>query len=267
MARRTSNQPEPIVDKAFTIDDIDRGIEKIKRRVSEVKGLNPDLIPYDDAKVEIAKNNIRDTVRDIFGNQSQEARDFSYPSLYESDNVRSAWDEAPDDYTPFVKGLEKMKSLLQGLVDRLEEKRLDFITEPKFQANLAFAGLPIHQRIASVCGDLYKNGHYSQAVLDASKALINFIKERSGEYELDGTPLMTKVFSKNNPILAFNDLKEPSDFNEQEGMMYLFMGAVLGVRNPRSHSFLHDSAEEALEFIGLISLLANRVEKAQRRMK
>ena len=112
---------------------------------------------------------------------------------------------------------------------------------------------------------LYRDGHYSQAVFDASKALVNFVKERSGKYDLDGTKLMTTVFSKNNPVLAFNELKDQSDSDEQEGMMYLFMGAVLGVRNPRGHSFLTDSPEGALEYIGLLSLLANRVEKAKRR--
>jgi len=37
--------------------------------------------------------------------------------------------------------------------------------------------LPLHPRIAAVCLDLYRDGHYSNAVYDASKALNNLVKE------------------------------------------------------------------------------------------
>jgi hypothetical protein len=47
-------------------------------------------------------------------------------------------------------------------------------------------------------------------------------------------------------------------------MMHLFMGAVLGLRNPRGHSLISDTPEDALEFLGLLSLLANRVEKSRK---
>jgi uncharacterized protein (TIGR02391 family) len=90
------------------------------------------------------------------------------------------------------------------------------------------------------------------------------VKERSGRHDLDGAPLMRSVFSRNDPILAFNDLANQSDIDEQEGMMHLFEGAVLAIRNPRGHSFLDDSPDRALEYIGLLSLLANRLEEVKR---
>ena len=64
------------------------------------------------------------------------------------------------------------------------------------------------------------------------------------------------------PVLACNALADPTDKDEQEGMMHLFMGAVLALRNPRAHALLDDSPEMTLEYIqyiGLISLLAKRV--------
>ena len=72
---------------------------------------------------------------------------------------------------------------------------------------------------------------------------------------------MRTVFSKNAPILAFNDLSDQSDFDEQEGMMHLYEGVALGIRNPRGHDFQEDSADRALEYICLISMLANRLEE------
>ena len=76
---------------------------------------------------------------------------------------------------------------------------------------------------------------------------------------------MRTVFSRNDPVLAFNNLTDQSDQDEQEGMMHLFEGAVLGIRNPRGHDFLADSPERALEYICLISLLANRLEETHRK--
>jgi len=264
MPKKSVYQTPQIVDKVFTAEEINRGIEKLKQRITEVEALDPQRIPYNDAAVETAKHNIRDTVRDVFGQQSREAMDFGNPSLYVLDGRRAGFGENPQHQRKFAEGIRQMVKSLNGLIARLEEKRIDLAINPTAQAQIVFEGLNLHPRIAAVCSDLYRNGHYSQAVFDASKALVNFVKEKSGRYDLDGVGLMTMVFKKDNPILAFNSLNDQSDIDEQQGMMHLFMGAVLGVRNPRGHSFLTDSPEDALEFIGLLSLLANRVEKAIR---
>lgn len=76
---------------------------------------------------------------------------------------------------------------------------------------------------------------------------------------------MRTVFSKKNPILAFNELKDQSDLDEQEGLMHLFEGAVLAFRNPRAHTLDEDWPEDALEFIAFLSLLAKRLERTKRR--
>lgn len=125
--------------------------------------------------------------------------------------------------------------------------------------------MEVHPRIVGVSRDLFLNGHYGNAVFDPSKALVNFVKERSGRHDLDGVPLMRIVFSRNDSILAFNDLSDQSDCDEQEGMMHLYEGAALAIRNPRGHTFIDDSPERALEYIGLLSMLANRLEETKRR--
>ena len=76
--------------------------------------------------------------------------------------------------------------------------------------------------------------------------------------------LMTEVFSKDNPILAFNKLGNRSDLDEQQGIMHLFQGAVLAIRNPRGHDFPDDSAERAMEYISFISMLAKFVNESRR---
>jgi uncharacterized protein (TIGR02391 family) len=115
-----------------------------------------------------------------------------------------------------------------------------------------------------VSRDLFLDGYHSEAVFAAAKALVNYIKERSGRHDLDGTSLVRTVFSRNAPLLAFNDLSDATDQDEQEGMMHLFEGAVLGIRNPGGHSFPEGTEQRAIEYISLLSLLAYRVEEAKR---
>ena len=112
--------------------------------------------------------------------------------------------------------------------------------------------------------DLFLDGYHWEAVFAASRALVNYVKERSGKHDLDGAPLVRAVFSKNNPILAFNELATQTDLDEQEGMMHLFEGAVLGIRNPGGHAFPEGTEQRAIEYLSLLSLLAYRVQEAKR---
>jgi uncharacterized protein (TIGR02391 family) len=125
--------------------------------------------------------------------------------------------------------------------------------------------LNLHPTILEVSKELFADGHHWPAVFEASKALMNYIRERSGRMDLDGANLARTVFSKNNPILAFNDLVSPTDQDEQEGMMYLFLGAVLGIRNPGGHKVQEGPPQRAFEYICFLSLLAYRVQEAKRR--
>jgi uncharacterized protein (TIGR02391 family) len=72
------------------------------------------------------------------------------------------------------------------------------------------------------------------------------------------------VFSKNNPVLAFNALVSQTDLDEQEGMMHLFEGAILAMRNPGGHDFPKGSEQRAMEYISFLSLLAYRIQESKR---
>lgn len=119
----------------------------------------------------------------------------------------------------------------------------------------------LHPDIERDAGKLFRDGQYAEAVEHACNALNSAVKFRSGRDDLDGVPLMQRVFSVSDPVLAFNGLKDDGDRTEQEGMMYLFMGAVMAFSNPRAQ--LRDHPERALEFIQYMSLLAKLLESAK----
>jgi uncharacterized protein (TIGR02391 family) len=150
-----------------------------------------------------------------------------------------------------IEGLQRGKATAIGLLNQaissLQEK-LDEIGEPSndpaAKALRAYEGMDLHPQIAFAATQLYKNGHYANAIEDSVKALNAFVRLRSG-LEVDGVTLMQQAFSPKNPILKFNDLSDQSDQDEQLGFMNMFSGAVSGLRNPRAHSLIKDDPGRA----------------------
>jgi uncharacterized protein (TIGR02391 family) len=135
---------------------------------------------------------------------------------------------------------------------------------PLGQKSLDPYRLELHPRIAAVSVELFRDGHYRNAVLDAAVALTNMVKEKSRVHDKDGVNLMRHVFSPNQPQLAFNGLADQSERDEQDGLMQLFAGAVLALRNPRAHGVVPDSPEYATECLAFLSFLAKHLERAKR---
>jgi len=123
----------------------------------------------------------------------------------------------------------------------------------------------IHPKIIKVCGKLFADGHYSQAIFEAFKAINNMVKEKSGLIGHDGKDLMAQTFKLTSPKLRWSKLTTESEKNEQEGFMFLFMGAMVGVRNPKAHDeVIQRDKTKTLEYLSLASLLAKRVDEAEK---
>jgi uncharacterized protein (TIGR02391 family) len=158
---------------------------------------------------------------------------------------------------------QRAVALLTEEVALMKEQLGDDVGDAADRAIRAYSNLDLHPEIARAASDLYRDGHYANAIEDAVKALNDLVRMRSGE-ALDGSGLMQKAFSPKNPILRFNELKDQTDQDEQQGFMMMFTGAVAGLRNPRAHKLIKDDPERALEFIAFVSLLAKLLEGAKK---
>jgi hypothetical protein len=69
MPPRRQPDPDP-GPKRFTLEDIEHGVRKLRRRIDEVKALDPTKLCYDDPRVDEATRNIRADIIDIFGKWS-----------------------------------------------------------------------------------------------------------------------------------------------------------------------------------------------------
>lgn len=263
MARKHEERP-PIEPKQFqSPDEIDRAINKLDKRVKELEALDvAAAINGDTGADDVAVSNVRESIREVFGTNSPEFREHEHLRLWAGPLFMGM--ERNQIVASTERGRIQTIGIVRGLMGRLKEKREELGSGANASPATYFDELKLHPRIADVSRDLFLDGYHWEAVFAAAKALVNYVKDRSGKHDLDGAPLMRTVFSKNSAILAFNDLSDQTDQDEQEGMMHLFEGAVLGIRNPGGHSFPEGPEQRAIEYISLLSLLAYRVQEAKR---
>lgn len=248
--------------KFDSTEEIDHGIRQLKFRLGQVEALARDQVRFDDPGVANVTSNIRKTLLEVFNSGSPEYQRHVNHDIWDGPHVSPMTDD--QNQRAFQAGVPRTVAMLTGLIGSLEERR-QRLTPHEEAGDQALDRIgALHPRIAAVSRDLFRNGHYRNAVLDGYLALEHFVREQSGSRGLDGADLMRRVFSRKAPLLAVNDGTDESQQNEQEGFMHIFEGVALALRNPRAHSLVSDTAEEALEYLGLLSLLANRVAKARR---
>lgn len=263
MAKRTQQEMPKPAD--LTPDQMQIAIPKLLRRIKELEEMDIDTIQdrYD-PRFESLEQKTDSTLVDIFGHNTIEYRRFSINTLDTAS--LNMYDETSlyEVREGYKHGIEQAISNLKTIIELFKENIDDLGESPEGRALKAFDELNIHPEINQAVSRLFKDGHYANAVEDACKVLDGLVKIRSGKHELSGTELMQKVFSPNNPILKFNDLLSETGKSEQQGMMFLYSGAMLALRNPRAHEIIEDDPEKALEYIAFLSLLAKSLDKAIR---
>lgn len=124
--------------------------------------------------------------------------------------------------------------------------------------------LHLHPRIEKASRRQFLDGHYSDAIFNAFRAIEVSVKEKTGVSRLIGQDLMAKVFRLDHPILKINPLAKDVDMDEQEGFKFLFMGAMRGIKNPKSHDeIVQKDPFRTLQYLAFASLLAKRVEESK----
>lgn len=256
-----SNQKTPLRNASLTIDQMQTAITKIDRRLIDLNNFIPSLIKEgDDPLIKALENKIKTLLLEIFGadtlqyQQYIEITDFDQTSYHMDTNLS-------DIREGVMKGILTAKAQLQIIKSGFEENLHDLVNSPSGKLNKSYEGLNLHKTIAEATSKLFHDEHYAEAVEKGVKALNNLIRQYSKIEDRDGIQLMEYVFSPKNPILSFNSLADQSDRDEQKGMMMLFSGAVMGLRNPRAHRTTEDDPEIALEMISFISLLAKLADR------
>jgi uncharacterized protein (TIGR02391 family) len=124
----------------------------------------------------------------------------------------------------------------------------------------------IHPKVVEVARTRFESGQLADAVESSLKELNHTIKKTvDGKISPvpDGASLMTRVFSKDNPVIALDDLSTDSGKNIQQGYMSIFAGAMTGIRNPKAHANIDIDENRAIHLLFLTSLLFYKLDEGK----
>jgi uncharacterized protein (TIGR02391 family) len=267
MAGKSTTSGAPFFHQ-FSAPELEAHIRRLQATIRRLQEFPVASIGNDVAAPEVGglRAEVQQRIDGAFGNGTVEAARYVratalFPASRSVYGTTAA--EAQADLAARIKtSIVLLEQAVTALTERLEDLGAG---SPAERALRAYEGLELHAEIERAAGQLYRDGHYANAVEDAVKALNALVRMRSGVEDRDGSPLMEFVFSPGKPVLRFNDLQDQSDRDEQKGFMMLFSGTVAGLRNPRAHKLIQDDdPERALEFIAFVSLLAKLLDGAKK---
>ncbi len=123
----------------------------------------------------------------------------------------------------------------------------------------------LHELIAAKVYPAFLRGEYDTAVFQAFRE-IEIVVRQAGEFDADlvGRDLMKEAFrpaNPNKPGMAGLLTDTTLPIAEQEGMMFLFMGAIGLYKNPQSHRNVPTEPIDAAEVIVFASHLLRMVDR------
>ena len=119
-----------------------------------------------------------------------------------------------------------------------------------------------HHEVYKYCQAELMQENYFHAVFEACKGLFQRVRELSG-IESDGAILVDKVFSIENPHIAFNTLQTGTEQSEHKGFAQLLKGCYAACRNPLAHGpkILWQGEVDAADYLTLISMLHRKLDQ------
>lgn len=122
----------------------------------------------------------------------------------------------------------------------------------------------IHPLIRAISKNKFDNNFYADAVETAFKEVNNIIKNANKKItglEIDGSKLMKKVFSVNNPVFSFADITTDTGRSIQQGYMEIFAGAMTGIRNPKAHNNMLPDKNNTIHLLFIASFMTAKIEE------
>ena len=124
-------------------------------------------------------------------------------------------------------------------------------------------GRQIHGEVMKYCRAEFMQDNYFHAVFEATKGLAQRIREQSG-IDGDGAKLVDRVFSVDQPVLAFNSLQTEMERSEHIGFATLLKGCFASIRNPLAHQpkILWHGEDDAADYLTLVSMMHRKLDSS-----
>ncbi|MGY5149907.1 MAG: TIGR02391 family protein [Candidatus Nitrosopumilus sp. bin_68KS] len=223
---------------------------RLKKIIDEIDALKQ--LEWSNPKIPLWINKVLRFLKNEFGEESDYYTQFYSETKYYPIDIGASEDQLQES---LQNALKRFEQILQVYLEESEE-------ESTYNSNLP-DGLKLHPKIKQVCEQLFDNKHYSQAIFEAVKILEKEIKVKSGVRDKSGVSLVNHVFNKESPIIKIVEGDESWQIDEREGFRFLFMGAFLGIKNPKSHDNPKlDDSFKAIEYLSFLSLLMKRLDES-----
>ncbi|MDP3879361.1 MAG: TIGR02391 family protein [Dehalococcoidales bacterium] len=238
--------------------DKNRAISLLRQALDEIPSLKKK--PYNNRDYPLWRSKINVVLEDTFGENSKEYKIFTNAGT-RSDKALISLPILDDiaNRQIYIMNLNSLETCLKSIIQKYELLLLNEtppLTESPIQL---FDAMQFHSKVIEASRSLFESKHYAQAIFEAFKAVNNLVKEKSGKSQ-DGKDLMAKVFNESAPVIKLNDLETQSNKDEQEGFKFLFMGAMVGIRNPKAHDLVvQNDPYLTLEYLAFASLLLKRI--------
>ena len=243
-----------IAKSAKSSGDARLGFERLGRwKARTVRLLSESIHPNEGQKLQDKQTFSFRTYGDPLDNLLDAVRIYSGFLVSLSEELKNHPEDVLDVPTPSNEEVTTVKA--PQLTSKRETKDTDELLLYLFDS------MQFHPKIVEASRKLFKDSHYTDAIFRAFTEVNNYVKAKT-ELELDGKALMSKVFRVDEPVIKLNNLNTQSERDEQEGFMFLFMGAMVGIRNPKAHdNIIQTDPLKTLEYLALASLLMRRAEE------
>lgn len=129
-------------------------------------------------------------------------------------------------------------------------------------------GLKIHHDIIPYCDEEWLRDDYFHAIEEVARCVFDVLKQKSGNYSIDGAVLVDFCFALKDekhpkPKLAFNMLSSDSEISEHKGFANFCKGFYGMYRNPKAHSSRKNedtSLEQLAEVLVVATIIHNRLD-------
>jgi uncharacterized protein (TIGR02391 family) len=178
---------------------------------------------------------------------------------------KKEWIEAVKEYERLVASrvLQPSDSLvpfIRGSKEVLNPRK------SKAELECLFDDRNFHKAVVQASRTQFINNDFPSSVFNAYKNLIVSVQEKTGNFGDDGIKLITSVFSSKNPVLRSSLARITQDASIQDGIMYLFMGAVLCVRNVFAHKDIYlTDIDDTLDYLSFSSFLFRILDVMERK--
>lgn len=182
------------------------------------------------------------------------------------DNIES-WKESKRDINRII-GFCGLELLDEGKVKSI--KPIKTLQEAIDRTNSLLEKLQvynIHEEIIKYCRPELLNENYFHSILEASKSVLQRIREMTNSSK-DGNTLINEAFIVKNPAIVIREnlLKDEQERSQYQGLKSLLNTICYLYRNPTAHSsklFNPSSEQDAIQAFLLISMAHRQLDNCE----